>query len=78
MLDEIFSVTDEDALRTARRLAKLEGVPAGISAGAALWAALQVGARPERLGKTVVVLIPDFAERYLSTPSCSTRRRGSP
>lgn len=67
VIDEIFSVTDEDALQTARRLAKLEGIPVGISAGAALWAGLELGKRPENRGKTIVVLIPDFAERYLST-----------
>lgn len=67
VIDEIADVSDEDALATARRLARVEGVPAGISAGAAVWAALQVGRREHFAGKTIVVLIPDFAERYLST-----------
>jgi cysteine synthase A len=67
LIDEIAIVSDADALRIARRLARLEGVPVGISAGAALWAAIQLGRREENAGKTIVVLIPDFAERYLST-----------
>jgi cysteine synthase A len=67
VIDEIATVSDADALRIARRLARLEGVPVGISAGAALWAAIQLGRREANAGKTIVVLIPDFAERYLST-----------
>ncbi|WDS36530.1 cysteine synthase A [Pseudoxanthomonas sp.] len=67
VIDAITTVSDADALRIARRLARLEGVPVGISAGAALWAAIQLGRREESAGKTIVVLIPDFAERYLST-----------
>jgi len=65
--DEIIRVKNEDALETARSLAKNEGLLTGISAGAAAWAALQVAARPENKGKRIVVIIPDFGERYLST-----------
>jgi cysteine synthase A len=65
--DEILRVKNEDALETARSLAKNEGLLTGISAGAATWAALQVAARPENKGKLIVVIIPDFGERYLST-----------
>ncbi len=65
--DEIIRVTDEDALATARRMAKEEGLLVGISSGAATWAALQVAARPDNEGKLIVVIIPSFGERYLST-----------
>ncbi len=65
--DEIIRVTDEDAMETARRMAKMEGLLVGISAGAATWAALQLAARRENAGKLVVVIIPDYGERYLST-----------
>ena len=67
LIDEIVRVTNDDALNTAREVAKLEGVPVGISSGAALWAAAQVGSRAENAGKMMVVIIPSFAERYLST-----------
>jgi cysteine synthase A len=66
-IDEIQQVTNERALELARRLAKSEGVPGGISSGAALAAAVEVGKRPENKDKKVVVIIPSFAERYLST-----------
>ncbi|AYD03477.1 cysteine synthase A [Neorhizobium sp. NCHU2750] len=65
--DEIVTVASADALETARHVARLEGVPVGISSGAALKAAIDVGSRPENAGKTIVVIIPSFAERYLST-----------
>jgi cysteine synthase A len=65
--DEIIRVTDDDALETARRMAREEGLLVGISSGAATWAALQVANRPENEGKMIVVIIPSFGERYLST-----------
>jgi cysteine synthase A len=65
--DEVIRVKDDDALETARRMAKEEGLLVGISAGAATWAALQVAHRKENKGKLIVVIIPDFGERYLST-----------
>ena len=67
IIDEIITVRDEDALVTARRLAKHEGIPAGISSGATVWATLQVAARPENAGKMLVVILASSAERYLST-----------
>src|SRR5918994_1075523 len=68
VLDEVLSVEDEDALEMARRVAKEEGVLAGISAGANIWAALQVAARPEMAGKRVVTIVCDSGERYMSLP----------
>lgn len=65
--DEVVTVSNEDAFANARLLAKLEGVPVGISSGAALQAATVIGSRPENAGRTMVVIIPSFAERYLST-----------
>lgn len=67
IIDEIIRVTDEDALATARRVTKTEGIPAGISSGAAVWAALQVAARPENANKMIVAILPSSSERYLST-----------
>jgi len=67
LIDEIIKVSDEDAGITARELAKKEGILAGISSGAATWAALQVASRPESEGSLIVVVIPDTGERYLST-----------
>jgi cysteine synthase A len=67
VVDEIITVTNEDAGATARKLAKEEGILAGISSGAATWAAIEVAKRPENKGKTIVVIIPDTGERYLST-----------
>ena len=65
--DEVVTVSNEDSFARARETAKLEGLPGGISTGAALTAALRVGARPENNGKRIVVVVPSFAERYLST-----------
>ena len=67
LIDEIITVTDAEALQTARLLARKEGILAGISSGAALFAALRVARRPENAGKQVVVVLPDHGERYLST-----------
>jgi cysteine synthase A len=67
LIDEIISVSDENAGETARRLAREEGILAGISSGAAVWAALQVAQRDENKGKLIVVVVPDTGERYLST-----------
>ena len=68
LLDEVIAVSDEDAIETARRLAREEGVLAGISAGAAVWAALEVARRPESKGLRIVTVLPDSGERYVSTP----------
>lgn len=67
LYDEVFDAALPDALRTARELASQEGILAGISSGAAVHAALEVAKRPENAGKTIVVIVPDFGERYLST-----------
>ena len=67
LIDEIITVSDVDAGATTKKLARLEGIPAGISSGAATWAALQVASRTENVGKLIVVILPDTGERYLST-----------
>ena len=66
--DEIIKVANEDAFETGRAIARTEGILVGISSGAALWAAIQLAKRPENKGKTIVALLPDTGERYLSTP----------
>jgi cysteine synthase A len=68
LCDEIVRVTNDDALATARRMAREEGLLTGISAGAAVWAALQVARRAENAGKMIVAIVPSYGERYLSSP----------
>jgi cysteine synthase A len=67
IIDEVITISNETAFETARTAARLEGIPCGISSGAAIAAALEVGARPEMAGKQIVTILPSFAERYLST-----------
>jgi cysteine synthase A len=67
IIDEIVTIGNETAFETARQVARLDGVPCGISSGAAIAAALEISQRPDMAGKTIVVIIPSFAERYLST-----------
>ena len=68
LLDEILPVGDEDAYTLGRELAGSEGLLVGITSGAAVWAAIELAKRPENRGKTIVALLPDSGERYLSTP----------
>lgn len=70
LIDEVMLVGNDEAMRTARRVAAVDGIPAGISSGAALASALLVGKRPEMKGRTVVTILPSCAERYLSTVLC--------
>ena len=67
IIDEVITIGNETAFDVARKVARMEGIPVGISSGAAIAGALEVGARPEMAGKTIVTIIPSFAERYLST-----------
>ncbi len=67
LIDEIIRIGNETAFKTARDVARLDGIPVGISSGAAIAAGLEIGGRPEMAGKTIVVILPSFAERYLST-----------
>ncbi len=68
LIDEVITVTDDDAIAYSRRLAREEGILSGISSGAALYAAIQIGKRPENAGRLIVMIQPSFGERYLSTP----------
>lgn len=68
LIDEVISIANETAFRTARELARTEGIPCGISSGAAVAAALEISERPEMAGRRILIVIPSFAERYLSTP----------
>ncbi|MDP3160471.1 MAG: cysteine synthase A [Reyranella sp.] len=68
VIDEIIAIDNDTAFKTARDMAAMEGIPVGISSGAAVAAALKIGARPDSAGKRIVVIIPSFAERYVSTP----------
>lgn len=68
LVDEVISIATETAFRTARLMARVEGIPAGISSGAAVAAALELSERPDMAGKRILIVIPSFAERYLSTP----------
>ena len=67
VVDEIFPVKNEDAIETSHELAKKEGILCGISSGAAMFAGIELSKRPENKGKTIVVILPDTGERYLST-----------
>jgi cysteine synthase A len=67
VIDEVVTVGNQTAFETSRHLARIEGIPVGISSGASVAAALEIGARPGMEGKNIVIIIPSFAERYLST-----------
>ena len=75
LLDEVIPVTTEDAYTAGRRMGREEGILAGISSGAALWAALELAKRPENAGKTIVALLPDSGDRYLTTPMYAATSR---
>lgn len=74
LLDEVITVTDEDAIKTAQHVTSLDGVPIGISSGATVWAALQLAKRPEYEGKTIVAIAASATERYMSTPLAESSR----
>ena len=74
IIDEVVRVTNDDAFATAREITSLEGIPAGISTGATVWAALQLARRPEMAGKRIVVIGASGTERYLSTPLAEAAR----
>ena len=76
VIDEIVDVQFDDAIEFARELATREGILAGMSAGAAVWAALEIAARPDSAGKRIVVIVPDAGERYLSTALYAHLRDG--
>ena len=67
LIDEVLKISNTDAIAAARKLARIEGIPGGISSGAAAHAAVQIGKRPDMAGKTIVVILASFAERYVST-----------
>ena len=77
MIDEVVTVGNQTSFDTARLVARLEGIPVGISSGAAVAAAIEVGRRPEYDGKNIVIIIPSFAERYLSTALFEGSVKGS-
>ena len=68
IIDEVIPVSDEDAYAAGRRMGRAEGVVVGISSGAAVWAAIELAGRAENAGRTIVALLPDTGDRYLSTP----------
>lgn len=68
LYDEVVRVSNDDAIATTRRLAREEGILAGISSGSITWAALELAQRPDNAGKLIVCIVPDFGERYLSNP----------
>ncbi len=67
VVDEVLTIGNETAFETARKLARMEGIPVGISSGAAVAAAIEIGERADMAGKNIVIILPSFAERYLST-----------
>jgi cysteine synthase len=78
ILDEIVTATDEQAFACAKRLAREEGIVAGISSGAALHAALAIASRPDSEGKMIVVILPDTGDRYITSPLFDSHPKGSP
>jgi cysteine synthase A len=68
MIDEVLKISNETAFAMARQVARLEGMPVGISSGAALSAAVEIAQRDDMAGKMIIIILPSFAERYLSTP----------